>query len=52
LQNVAAFTKAGVAALGVGGELVDKKAVNEKKFHVITENTRLFLKAIQEARAK
>ncbi|MBS3919677.1 MAG: bifunctional 2-keto-4-hydroxyglutarate aldolase/2-keto-3-deoxy-6-phosphogluconate aldolase [Deltaproteobacteria bacterium] len=52
LQNVGAFIKAGATALGVGGELVDKKAVKEKKFNVITENTRAFLKAIKEARGK
>jgi 2-dehydro-3-deoxyphosphogluconate aldolase/(4S)-4-hydroxy-2-oxoglutarate aldolase len=50
LQNAGAFIKAGATALGVGGELVDKKAVKEKKFNVITENTRAFLKAIREAR--
>jgi 2-dehydro-3-deoxyphosphogluconate aldolase/(4S)-4-hydroxy-2-oxoglutarate aldolase len=50
LQNAAAFIKAGCSALGVGGELVDKKAVKEKKFNVITENARAFLKAIREAR--
>ncbi len=50
LQNTGAFIKAGATALGVGGELVDKKAVKEKKFNIITENTRAFLKAIQEAR--
>ena len=50
LQNAGAFIKAGAAALGVGGELVDKKAVKEKKFNIITENTRAFLKAIREAR--
>ncbi|MDP2971578.1 MAG: bifunctional 4-hydroxy-2-oxoglutarate aldolase/2-dehydro-3-deoxy-phosphogluconate aldolase [Deltaproteobacteria bacterium] len=50
LQNAGAFIKAGATALGVGGELVDKKAVKEKKFNVITENTRAFLKAVQEAR--
>jgi len=50
LQNAGAFIKAGATALGVGGELVDKKAVKEKKFNVITENTRAFLKAIKEAR--
>lgn len=50
LQNAGAFIKAGATALGVGGELVDKKAVKEKKFNVITENTRDFLKAIKEAR--
>jgi 2-dehydro-3-deoxyphosphogluconate aldolase / (4S)-4-hydroxy-2-oxoglutarate aldolase len=51
LQNAGAFIKAGATALGVGGELVDKKAVKEKKFEVITENTRAFLKAISEAKA-
>jgi 2-dehydro-3-deoxyphosphogluconate aldolase/(4S)-4-hydroxy-2-oxoglutarate aldolase len=50
LQNSGAFIKAGATALGVGGELVDKKAVKEKKFNIITENTRAFLKAIKEAR--
>ena len=50
LQNAGAFIRAGAAALGAGGELVDKKALKEKKFHIITENTRAFLKAIQEAR--
>jgi len=50
LQNAGAFIKAGAIALGAGGELVDKKAVKEKKFNVITENTRAFLKAIKEAR--
>ncbi|MBM4277338.1 MAG: bifunctional 4-hydroxy-2-oxoglutarate aldolase/2-dehydro-3-deoxy-phosphogluconate aldolase [Deltaproteobacteria bacterium] len=52
LQNAGAFIKAGATALGAGGELVDKKAIQEKKFHVITENTRAFLKAIKEARGK
>jgi 2-dehydro-3-deoxyphosphogluconate aldolase / (4S)-4-hydroxy-2-oxoglutarate aldolase len=50
LQNAGAFIKAGAIALGVGGELIDKKAIKEKKFHIITENTRVFLKTIQEAR--
>ena len=50
LQNAGAFIKAGATALGAGGELVDKKAVKEKKFNVITENTRAFLKVIKEAR--
>jgi len=52
LQNAGAFIKAGATALGVGGELVDKKAIQEKKFNIITENTKAFLKAIREARGK
>lgn len=50
LQNAGAFIRAGASALGAGGELVDKKAVKEKKFSIITENARAFLKAIREAR--
>lgn len=50
LQNAGAFIRAGAAALGVGGELVDKKAMKENKFHIITENTRAFLTAIREGR--
>jgi len=50
LQNAGAFIKAGATLLGVGGELVDKKAIKERKFHILTENTRAFLKSIQEAR--
>lgn len=50
LQNAGAFIQAGAAALGVGGELVDKKAVKDKRFSVITENTRAYLKAVREAR--
>jgi 2-dehydro-3-deoxyphosphogluconate aldolase/(4S)-4-hydroxy-2-oxoglutarate aldolase len=52
LQNAGAFIKAGATALGVGGELVDKKAIKEKKLNVITENTRAYLKVIREARRK
>jgi 2-dehydro-3-deoxyphosphogluconate aldolase/(4S)-4-hydroxy-2-oxoglutarate aldolase len=52
LQNASAFIKAGAVALAVGGELVDKKAVKEKRFNVITENTRAYLKAIKESRGK
>jgi 2-dehydro-3-deoxyphosphogluconate aldolase/(4S)-4-hydroxy-2-oxoglutarate aldolase len=51
IENAGAFIQAGAAALGVGGELVDKKAVQEKKFSVITENARAFLNAVRQARA-
>ena len=52
LQNAGAFIKAGCVALGAGGELVDKKALKEKKFNVLTENARAFLKAIRDARGQ
>jgi 2-dehydro-3-deoxyphosphogluconate aldolase/(4S)-4-hydroxy-2-oxoglutarate aldolase len=50
LENAGAFIRAGAAALGVGGELVDKSAVKEKRFSVITDNTCAYLKTIREAR--
>jgi 2-dehydro-3-deoxyphosphogluconate aldolase/(4S)-4-hydroxy-2-oxoglutarate aldolase len=50
LENAGAFIQAGAAALGVGGEMVDKRAVKEKRFSVITDNARAFLKTIREAR--
>jgi 2-dehydro-3-deoxyphosphogluconate aldolase / (4S)-4-hydroxy-2-oxoglutarate aldolase len=51
IQNVRAFIQAGAAAVAAGGELVDKNAVKERQFRIITENTRAFIDAIREARA-
>jgi len=50
LQTAADFIKAGACALGVGASLVDKKAVDEGKYEVITERARHFIKIIKEAR--
>ena len=50
LENAADFLKAGAAAIAVGGELVDKKAVKEKRWDVITENARKFVDAVARAR--
>lgn len=52
LQNAGAFIRAGAAALGVGGELVDRKAIAQRNFGVITETAKAFLKVIREARKK
>jgi 2-dehydro-3-deoxyphosphogluconate aldolase/(4S)-4-hydroxy-2-oxoglutarate aldolase len=52
LQNAGAFIRAGAAALGVGGELVDKNAVAQGNFGLITETAKAFLNAIREAREK
>jgi 2-dehydro-3-deoxyphosphogluconate aldolase/(4S)-4-hydroxy-2-oxoglutarate aldolase len=52
LQNAGDFIRSGAAAVGVGGELVDKKAIGQKNFAVITETAKAFLKVIQEARRK
>lgn len=52
LQNAGEFIKAGAAAIAVGGELVDKKAVAEKKYSVIVENARKFLEEVKKARGR
>jgi len=50
LHTAASYIKAGAAALGIGGELVDKKAVAEKRFDMIIESTKAFIQAIREAK--
>jgi len=50
LNNAGEFIKAGAVAVAVGGSLVDKKAVAEGKFEIITEKARKFLEVVREAR--
>jgi len=52
LGNAAEFIKAGAAALGVGSALVDKQAVAEGRFDVVTETARKFREAVQVARGQ
>jgi 2-dehydro-3-deoxyphosphogluconate aldolase/(4S)-4-hydroxy-2-oxoglutarate aldolase len=49
LKSAASYIKAGAAALGIGGELMDKKAIAEKRFDLISRSTREFLRTIREA---
>jgi 2-dehydro-3-deoxyphosphogluconate aldolase/(4S)-4-hydroxy-2-oxoglutarate aldolase len=51
LETAVAFIKAGAEALGVGGELVDIKALRQGRDEVITERARLFVELVQQARA-
>jgi 2-dehydro-3-deoxyphosphogluconate aldolase/(4S)-4-hydroxy-2-oxoglutarate aldolase len=51
LANAGAYIKAGAAALGVGSSLVDKKAVAERKYEVITDLAKRFLEEIKKARS-
>jgi 2-dehydro-3-deoxyphosphogluconate aldolase/(4S)-4-hydroxy-2-oxoglutarate aldolase len=50
LETVGDFLKAGCAAVGVGGELVDGKAVAAGDYKSITERARQFRKAVAAAR--
>jgi 2-dehydro-3-deoxyphosphogluconate aldolase/(4S)-4-hydroxy-2-oxoglutarate aldolase len=51
LETTPEFIKAGAAAVAVGGELVDLKALREGKLEVISNNARLYLEAVRAARA-
>jgi 2-dehydro-3-deoxyphosphogluconate aldolase / (4S)-4-hydroxy-2-oxoglutarate aldolase len=50
LKTAADFIKAGAAALGVGADLVDLKAIREGQAAVITERARQFVEIVRQAR--
>ncbi|MBP1932678.1 bifunctional 4-hydroxy-2-oxoglutarate aldolase/2-dehydro-3-deoxy-phosphogluconate aldolase [Ammoniphilus resinae] len=50
LNNVADFIKAGVAAVGIGGNLMDKAAIEQNDFAKITQIAAQYVAAIQSAR--
>jgi 2-dehydro-3-deoxyphosphogluconate aldolase/(4S)-4-hydroxy-2-oxoglutarate aldolase len=50
LENTPDFIKAGAAVVAAGTSLVEKKALSEKKYGVITENARRFMEAVRLAR--
>jgi 2-dehydro-3-deoxyphosphogluconate aldolase/(4S)-4-hydroxy-2-oxoglutarate aldolase len=50
LETAAAFIKAGAAALGVGGDLVDVEALRSGNVQVIGERARRYLEIVKQAR--
>ena len=51
LKTAADFIKAGAAALGVGADLVDLKALREGNASLITERAKQFVEIVREARS-
>lgn len=51
LKTAADFIKAGAAALGVGADLVDIKALREGQATLITERAKQFVQIVRDARA-
>jgi len=51
LETTPEFIKAGAAAVAVGSELVDLKALREGKLDVITSTARAYVEAVRAARA-
>lgn len=49
--NTPDFIRAGAVAVAAGTSLVDKKAVSEGKYDIITENAKKFVEAVKLARA-
>jgi 2-dehydro-3-deoxyphosphogluconate aldolase/(4S)-4-hydroxy-2-oxoglutarate aldolase len=50
LQTAPDFLRVGAFALGVGGDLVDAKAIREGKPEMITSNARKYLEIVSEFR--
>lgn len=50
LDNVEQFIKHGAIAVGVGGSLLDAKAIAEKRYDVLTQIAKEFIGKIQNAR--
>ena len=50
LETAGPMLDAGAYALGVGGAITDKRAINESKFEVITENIRKFIDIVKAHR--
>ena len=50
LKTAGDFIRAGAAALGVGGDLVDLAALRRGEASVLTERARQFVEAVREAR--
>lgn len=50
LGNAADYIRAGASAISVGSALIDKQALAEGKFEILTQRAKEFLKKVQEAR--
>jgi len=51
IDNTPDFIKAGAVGVAAGTSLVDRKAVSEGKYDIITENAKKFVEAVKLARA-
>jgi len=52
LDNAGEFIKAGASVISVGSALVDKKAVAQAKFEVITRKAEQFIESVRKARGQ
>jgi 2-dehydro-3-deoxyphosphogluconate aldolase/(4S)-4-hydroxy-2-oxoglutarate aldolase len=52
LTNAGDWLKAGACAVGVGTALLDKNAIASENYQILTENAKILMGSINEARAK
>jgi len=50
ITNAADYIRAGASVVSVGSALIDKQALAEGKFEILTQKAKEFLKKVQEAR--
>ena len=50
LENTGDFIAAGAAAVAVGSNLVDKQAVADRNYGILTDTARKYVEAVQQAR--
>ncbi|HTO94936.1 MAG TPA: bifunctional 4-hydroxy-2-oxoglutarate aldolase/2-dehydro-3-deoxy-phosphogluconate aldolase [Bacteroidota bacterium] len=50
IDNVGEWIKAGAVAVGIGGDLLDKKAIEEGRYEVLTERAARMVKNFRDAR--
>lgn len=52
IDNVGEWIKAGACAVGIGSDLLDKKAIEEERYEVLTERAARMVRNVRQARAK
>jgi 2-dehydro-3-deoxyphosphogluconate aldolase / (4S)-4-hydroxy-2-oxoglutarate aldolase len=50
IDNVGEWVKAGAVAVGIGGDLLDKKAIDEGRYEVLTEKAARMVRNFNEAK--
>ncbi len=52
VENVGEWVAAGAVAVGIGSDLLDKKAIEEERYSVLTERAQCLTKNFREAKTK
>lgn len=51
IDNVGEWIKAGACAVGIGSDLLDKKAIEEERYEILTERAARMVRNVRQARA-